>query len=166
MANRRIEAIFGDIISFQLYRIAWEICKAFAECGVSIMELCAKPEDRPIKATKQYLFFVAHRADNLLLSDIKVAFRNLLDRGLLKEDGSQIRLGTSVPCEYWQLKINKWNRIDSAEDADLILFDAKVKKDKKLGKVAAFADGIGGHPKTLIMFKVVPETLETKAPSN
>ncbi len=166
LANRRIETIFGDIISFQLYRIAWEICKAFAECGVSIMELCAEPKDRPIKATKQYLFFVAHRADNLLLSDIKVAFRNLLDRGLLIEDGSQVRLGTSVPCEYWQLKRKKWNQIDSAEDADLILFDANVKKDKKLGKIASFVDAMGGNPKTLIMFKVTQEELETKAPSN
>lgn len=167
MAYRRIETIFGDIISFQLYRIAWEICKAFAECGVSIMELCAEPEDRrPRKATKQHLFFVAHRADNLLLSDIKVAFRNLLDRGLLIEDGSQVRLGTSVPCEYWQLKKKKWNQIDSAEDADLILFDANVKKDKKLGKVASFVDAMGGNPKTLIMFKVAQEELKTKAPSN
>jgi hypothetical protein len=166
LANRRIEKIFGNIISFQLYRIAWEICKAFAEGGISVMELCAELLSKPSKTTKQHLFFVAHRAELLLLSDIKVAFCNLVDRGLLKEDGLQIRLGTSVPCEYWQLKKNKWNQIDSAEDADLILFNSNVKMDKKLGKVATFVDALGGHPKRLIMFKVVPDTLDTQAPSN
>ena len=154
-AHRRINSIFGDSISFQLYRIAWEICKAFSENGASVMELCAESYNRPHKVTKQYLFFVAHRADNLPLSDIKEAFRNLLDRDLLIEHKSEVRLGTSVPSEYWKFKNNKWYQTDSDEDADITLFDSRIKKDKKLGKVAGFVDAIVGPKKEMVLFKII-----------
>jgi len=119
------------------------------------MELCAESYNRPHKVTKQYLFFVAHRADNLPLSDIKEAFRNLLDRDLLIEHKSEVRLGTSVPSEYWKFKNNKWYQTDSDEDADITLFDSRIKKDKKLGKVAGFVDAIVGPKKEMVLFKII-----------
>lgn len=154
IANHRIESLFGDMTSFQLYRIAWEICVAFSEDGVSLMELWAEPRERPRKCTQQYLFFIASR-DGLSLSNIKVAYKNLLNRGLLIDDDSHFHLGVPVPRENWQFRKNRWSQINSAEDADLILFDAQIKKDKILGKFTSFVDAISGHPKTLIMFKVV-----------
>lgn len=154
LAFQRIESTFGDITSLQLYRIAWEICAAFSAGGVSLMELLAKPSARPSKTTKQYLFFIAHR-DGLSLSDIRAAYRNLVNRTLLIDENSKFHLGTPVPREYWQFRTNKWSQINSAEGADLILFDAKIKKNKRGGRVATFVDALAGHPKAVILFKVV-----------
>lgn len=154
LAFQRIEYIFGDITSLQLYRIAWEICSAFSEGGVSLMGAWAEPSYRPSKITKQYLFLLAYR-DGLSLSDIRAAYTNLVNRGLLIDDNSQFHLGTPVPREYWQFRTNKWSQISSSEGADLILFDAKIRKDKRLGKVASFVDAIVGCPKAIVLFKVV-----------
>jgi hypothetical protein len=154
-AARRIDSIFGDLDSFQLYRIAWEVYQAIASGGFSVMELCAEPRGRPKEVTKQYLFFVAHRADQIPLSDLEKAYRNLISRGLLREEDTRIQLGRPVPPEYWQLKDKKWGRTESDEQADMILFHSHVGDVEKIGKLATFIDAIYGHPRTLVLFKVM-----------
>lgn len=156
-AMRRIQSLFGDVTTFQLYRVAWEICSAFSSKAFCVMELSAEPNGRPASPTKQYLTFVAHRSDAIPLSDIENSYNKLVQKGFIKENGSSISLGKSVDTEYWQHSTGKWKRVTIEKEAELILFQQIISHTEELGKMAMFIDGLYGHPRVLLMFKEISD---------
>jgi hypothetical protein len=154
-ASDRIEQIFHDIYSFQLYRIAWEVYHAINENAFAVMEISAVPHGRPKKLTKQYLIFIAHRADSIPIAEIHKSYSNLIALNLLKEDETGVCLGQDIPTEFWQLdsKCDLWHRVETDAEADLILFLHSVQEMEEHRKLATFVDAIYGHPRTMILFK-------------
>ncbi|VVB64163.1 Uncharacterised protein [uncultured archaeon] len=149
---RRIESMFGTVQAFQLYRIAWEVSKAIENNRVSVMEVCAIPHGRPKDLTKQYLFFVAHRADELSYEDLLSAYEVLVRKGLISEDRGYVRSVKHVETEYWHYSGKKWRRSDPGE-ANLILYSRMAADgDNKLNLIG-FIDALIGQPPSLVLIK-------------
>jgi hypothetical protein len=113
---------FGSIQAYQVYKIIHEIETAMRARGISVMEVCAKPSGRPAGLTRQYLRYVAHRADGLSLKDIDDALLMLGRLGWTDERGGTLRTRRKLVEERYRFQGRKLRRVRKGTEADICLF--------------------------------------------
>jgi hypothetical protein len=118
------------------------------------MEVCARPHGRPKDLAKQYLFFVAHRADELSYEDLLRAYEVLVRKGLICEDGECVKSVKHVETEYWHYSGKKWRRSDPGK-ANLILYSSLAEKIDNKYNLVGFIDALIGQPPSMVLIKSI-----------
>lgn len=130
IAQKIIQKDFGSFEAFKVYKYSWEMfnakLKARESClgGIGVGELVAtEGRGMGLICTFWHVLYITYRMELFTLEEIKQAFQNLVEKGMIKIDNSgNVFISRIIPIRRYRLSKGKPILVNCDDEADIILY--------------------------------------------